>query len=76
MSMREVPADWVEFTPAFIDEVQLGLHAGWRYENAGMGETLVCWPEGAAQPAGAWALRRDRVLGEPVPLIERSREGV
>jgi hypothetical protein len=66
--MREVPDGWVEFTDAFIEEVRIGLHAGWTYSNDGFGENLVCWPEGAAQPAGAWTVKRDRVLGSPARL--------
>lgn len=72
--MRDVPDGWVEFTAAFIDEVKLGIHAGWSYTNAPSfgGEALVLWPEGASAPSAAYTIRRDRVLGEPVPIVKQT----
>lgn len=69
MSFRQVPPGWMEFTAQFVDEVSYKLHPTWRYCKGDMGtEVLVCWPEGAESPVGAWAVLRKRLLGEPIPI--------
>jgi hypothetical protein len=69
MSYRTVPDGWVELTANFIDEVRLGIHAGWRhFDGEGFGETVFyAPPDGTPQ---AWQVKRDRVLGQPMPVIE------
>jgi hypothetical protein len=72
MSYREVPEGWLEFSDAFIQEVQIGVRAGWQYINQdGFGESLVYTPEhGETQ---AWSVRRNRILGSPMPVVAANR---
>lgn len=67
MIYRDVPAGWIEFTDAFIEDVKLGIHAGWQHlPDTGIAEALVYTPEGGEPQA--WSLRRNRILGEPLPI--------
>ena len=61
----KIPDDWVEFNEAFIIEVQLGLHPGWKYLHDPE-EVLYHEPH-------AWQLDRNRIIGRPVPTIARRR---
>lgn len=73
MSYREVPDGWLEFSDAFIQEVQIGVRPGWQYINQdGFGESLVYTPEDGVPQA--WTVRRDRVLGSPMPIVTSPEE--
>jgi hypothetical protein len=68
MSYRQVPDDWIEFSDAFIQEVQIGVRAGWQYiQQDGFGESLVYTPEDGTPQA--WSVRRNRILGSPLPVV-------
>jgi hypothetical protein len=69
MGYRNVPPDWVEFSDAFIEDVKLGVHAGWQHlPGDGFSEAVVFTPEGGGEPQ-AWQIRRNRILGSPLPVI-------
>ena len=71
MSYRHVPPDWYEFTDTFIEDVKIGVRAGWQYLPEFDGtEALVHTPEGATPRA--YAVRRNRILGSPIPVVMRS----
>jgi hypothetical protein len=67
MSGRGIPPDWVEFTDAFIEDVKIGVHAGWQHlDDPGWPEALVYTPlNGEPQ---AWRVRRNRILGSPMEV--------
>lgn len=68
MSYRDVPDGWVEFTDAFIEEVKIGVRAGWQYfDEPGFGESLFYAPEDGEPQA--WAVRRNRILGSPIGVV-------
>jgi len=68
---RIVPSDWIELPPNFIDEVKLGVHAGWSYLRGDLdGELVVYTPEDGSTPR-AWYVQRKCILGSPVPVVDR-----
>lgn len=67
---RTVPDGWIELTAHFIEEVKLGIHAGWTHLpdlSSEPGGVVVYTPEDGSTPR-AWAVRLDRILGSPVPV--------
>jgi len=63
---RNVPDGWIELTAQFVDEVKLGVHAGWLYGDLGDGGEFVFHVPADGGAPRAWAVRRNRVLGSPI----------